>query len=124
MTTSTPEATQVLAPERTQVVVVGGGPVGLAVAVELGTRGIECVVVEPRAEVSHAKPRRKTVNVPTMEHLRRWGLTGRLRERAPLPVSWSQDIVFCTSLTGHELWRFGGVLGLSAEGDTHSQSLP
>lgn len=106
-----------LVPERTQVVVAGGGPVGLAAAVELGMRGIECVVVEPRAEVSHARPRCKTVNVRTMEHLRRWGLADRLRERAPLPVSWSQDIVFCTSLAGYELWRFCGVLGLSAEGD-------
>jgi 2-polyprenyl-6-methoxyphenol hydroxylase-like FAD-dependent oxidoreductase len=41
----------------TQVLVAGGGPVGLAAAVELGRRGVECVVVEPRATVSHARPR-------------------------------------------------------------------
>lgn len=104
-------------PDRTRVLVAGGGPVGLAAAVELGMRGIECVVVEPRSEVSRARPRCKTVNVRTMEHLRRWGLADRLRERAPLPVSWSQDIVFCTSLTGHLLSRFSGVLGLRVEGD-------
>lgn len=104
-------------PARAQVLIAGGGPVGLAAAVELGRRGIDCVVIEPRPDVSHARPRCKTINVRSMEHLRRWGIAGRLRERAPLPVSWSQDIVFCTALTGYELSRFHGVLGLTLEGD-------
>jgi len=39
-------------PGRTQVLIAGGGPVGLAAAVELGQRGIDCVVVEPREVVS------------------------------------------------------------------------
>lgn len=104
-------------PARTQVLIAGGGPVGLATAVELGQRGIDCVVVEPRVEVSHARPRCKTISVRTMEHLRRWGLAGRLRAAAPLPASWSQDVVFCTALAGRELSRFHGVLGLALEGD-------
>ena len=104
-------------PASTQVLVAGGGPVGLAAAVELGRRGIQCLVVEPRPGVSHARPRCKTINVRSMEHLRRWGLAGRLRDRAPLPVSWSQDVVFCTALAGRELSRFTGVLGLVPDGD-------
>ncbi|MGH2909234.1 MAG: FAD-dependent monooxygenase [Solirubrobacteraceae bacterium] len=118
----TPADTEVAAiPDRTEVVISGGGPVGLATAVELALRGIECVVVEPRATVSHARPRCKTVNIRTMEHLRRGGIAQRFRERAPLPVSFSQDIVFCTSLAGRELSRFHGVLGLAAEGDRFAE---
>jgi 2-polyprenyl-6-methoxyphenol hydroxylase-like FAD-dependent oxidoreductase len=98
-------------------VIGGGGPVGLAAAIELGRRGIETLIVEPRTTVSHARPRCKTVNVRSMEHLRRWGIAQRLRDAAPLKPEWSQDIVFCTALTGHELSRFHGVLGLTVEGD-------
>ncbi|MFZ0091955.1 MAG: FAD-dependent monooxygenase [Solirubrobacteraceae bacterium] len=104
-------------PAATQVLIAGGGPVGLAAAVELGRRGIDHVVIEPRPDVSHSRPRCKTVNVRSLEHLRRWGIADRLRARSPLPVTWSQDIVFCTSLAGYELSRFHGVLGLSPQGD-------
>ncbi|MCX0247539.1 FAD-dependent monooxygenase [Streptomyces drozdowiczii] len=112
-----PSVSPMRVPGRVQVLVAGGGPVGLAAAVELGRRGIDVLVVEPRAAVSHARPRCKTLNVRTMEHLRRWSLAERLRARAPLPPSWSQDVVFCTSLSGRELSRFTGVLGLVPEGD-------
>jgi len=105
------------APSRsTQVLIAGGGPVGLSAAVELGLRGISCVVVEPRARPTRTRPRAKTLNIRTMEHLRRWGVADRLRSVAPLPTWWSQDIAFCTSLLGTEITRFTGVLGLSDEG--------
>src|SRR5579884_3638247 len=100
-------------PQETFVLIVGGGPVGLSAAVELGRRGVQCLIVEPRRVVSRLRPRAKTTTIRTMEHFRRWGLAGRIREVAPLKVDWSQDIVFCTALLGHEIMRFTDCLGLS-----------
>jgi 2-polyprenyl-6-methoxyphenol hydroxylase-like FAD-dependent oxidoreductase len=85
---------------RTAVLVAGGGPAGLAVAAELGLRGVGCVVIEPRFEVSHLRPRAKTTSVRTMERLRRWGVADTLRTAAPLPIAWSQRVTFCESLSG------------------------
>lgn len=102
-------------PQETLVLIAGGGPVGLSAAVELGLRGVQCVVVEPRLFVSRLRPRAKTTSVRTMEHFRRWGLAQRIREVAPLKVDWSQDVVFCTTLLGHEVMRFAGCFGLSPQ---------
>lgn len=88
------------------VLIAGGGPSGLAVAIELGRAGIPCLLVEPRVTVTGDRPRAKTTSARTMELLRRWGLADRVRAAAPLPVSHAQDVVFCTSLTGHEITRF------------------
>lgn len=103
--------------KRTQVCIVGGGPVGLSTAMELGLRGIECIVVEPTQEVSHLRPRAKTVNVRTMEHFRRWGIAATLRNAAPLPVAWSQDVSFCNELLGTEITRITNAFGLTLAQD-------
>jgi 2-polyprenyl-6-methoxyphenol hydroxylase-like FAD-dependent oxidoreductase len=96
----------------TPVLVAGGGPAGLAAAAELASRGVPCVVIEPRAQVSHRRPRAKTTSVRTMEHLRRWGIAGTLRAAAPLPVAWSQRVTFCESLSGRRITDFEGAFGL------------
>lgn len=89
----------------TRVLVVGAGPVGLATAIELGHRGIPCVVVERNDRVGYA-PRAKTTHVRTREHLRRWGIADRLKAASPLGVDYPSNVVFCTRLAGHELTRF------------------
>jgi 2-polyprenyl-6-methoxyphenol hydroxylase-like FAD-dependent oxidoreductase len=90
------------APRKTQVLVVGAGPVGLSLAIELGTRGIAVTVVEQRAREG-AQPRAKTTNVRSMTHMRRWGIAEALRAAAPLPYDHPTDIVFATKLFGHNL---------------------
>jgi 2-polyprenyl-6-methoxyphenol hydroxylase-like FAD-dependent oxidoreductase len=103
--------------ERTAVLVAGGGPAGLAAAAELSLHGIDCVVIEPRVNVSHRRPRAKTTSVRTMEHLRRWGVAQALRAAAPLPVAWSQRVTFCESLAGRRITDFPNAFGLTCERD-------
>ncbi len=99
------------------VAVVGGGPVGLALAMELHHQGVPCAVIEPRTTVSAWRPRAKTTSARTMELLRRWGIADQLRAKAPIPVGWSSDVVFCTTATGAEITRFTGTLGLDLAGN-------
>lgn len=99
------------------VLIAGGGPVGLATAMELAHHGIRSVVVERRQEVSWLRPRAKTTSARTMELLRRWNLADTLRARAPLPVLWSDQAVFTTGLLGREITRFHGCFGLDLTGD-------
>ncbi len=99
------------------MLVVGAGPAGLAAAAELGRHGIDCVVIEPRATVSHDRPRAKTTNIRTMEHLRRWGAADALRTAAPLPVRWSQRVTFCVSLAGPRITDFDEAFGLFRQRD-------
>ena len=85
-----------------QVLVVGAGPVGLALAIELGLRGTKVAVVEERPRAG-AQPRAKTTNVRTMTHMRRWGIAQALRDAAPLPRDYPTDVVFATALFGRQL---------------------
>lgn len=87
-----------------RVLIVGAGPAGLALAIELGHRGIPCLLVERNDRVGYA-PRAKTTNVRTREHLRRWGIADRLRAASPLGVDYPSNVVFCTRLSGFELAR-------------------
>ena len=97
---------------RTSVLVVGGGPVGLSLAMDLKYHGVSTVVVEPREWVSYLRPRAKTTSARTMEFYRRWGFADTVRKVAPMHIDWAKDIVFCTTLTGHEVTRLSGALGL------------
>ena len=55
------------------VLIVGGGPVGLALAAELGWRGVACVLIE-QGDGIIATPKMNEVNTRTMEFCRRWGI--------------------------------------------------
>ncbi len=87
------------------VMIVGAGPVGLALAIELGTRGITCLVAERQDRVGHS-PRAKTTNVRSREHLRRWGIADTLRQASPIPPDYPPNVVFATRMNGYLLARF------------------
>ena len=87
----------------TPVLVVGGGPVGLALAAELGWRGVACTLVE-RTDGHIATPKMNEVNIRTMEFCRRWGIAEKVLN-SPFPDDLPFDVVFVTSLMGYELAR-------------------
>lgn len=89
----------------TNVLIIGAGPAGLALAVELGSQGRRCIVVERHEHVGYA-PRAKNSNVRTRELFRRWGIADRLAAESPFGVDYPPDVVFATRLGGYELHRF------------------
>ena len=87
------------------VLIVGAGPVGLALSIELGLRNISCQVVERNDRVGYS-PRAKCTNVRTREHLRRWGISDELRRVSPIRPDYPANVVFATRMNGHLLARF------------------
>ena len=85
------------------VLIVGAGPVGLALAGELAWRGVPSILVE-RTDGTIEQPRMDYVGNRTMEFLRRWGIVD-LVENGPYPRDYPQDNVYLTSMTGWELGR-------------------
>ena len=89
----------------TPVLIVGGGPVGLALALELGWRGAACLLVEALDRDGYkTHPRANLVNSRTMEFCRRWGIAGRVKE-AGTPPGYPHTAMYVTSLRGHLIAR-------------------
>ncbi len=85
------------------VLIVGAGPIGLALAGDLGWRGNTCTIIEKTdGRIEH--PKMDLIGVRTMEFCRRWGIAGDVRD-APYPGDYPQDYIWLTSLTGYELGR-------------------
>ncbi|GAC1318355.1 MAG: FAD-dependent oxidoreductase [Chloroflexota bacterium] len=82
--------------ERTQVVIVGAGPVGLTLALDLGKRGVTCILVE-RNETSIQLPKMERCNGRTMEIYRRLGVAEAIRD-AGLRRDAPMDVFLTTSL--------------------------
>src|SRR6187397_797082 len=70
--------------KRQQVIIVGGGPVGVALAVQLGMRDISCVLVESRTELGKI-PKGQNLTHRTLEHFYFMGIVDELRAARFLP---------------------------------------
>ena len=70
--------------KKVQVVIVGGGPVGVALAVDLGLRGITCKVIERYKQVQNI-PKGQNLTQRTLEHFQFWGIVDELRNARVMP---------------------------------------
>ena len=88
-----------------RVLVVGAGPVGLSLAIELGWRGVPVTVID-QGDGQVPFPAGEAIFSRTMEHLRRWGCAEEARAESAPPTDYPHRTVFATSVTGHVLAEF------------------
>jgi 2-polyprenyl-6-methoxyphenol hydroxylase-like FAD-dependent oxidoreductase len=89
----------------TPVLIVGGGPTGLALAADLSSKGVRSLVAETRTEPT-AHPRATLLGSRSMEYYRRLGLDEEI-VRNSLPREHGYRIVFATRLSGKLLHAHG-----------------
>jgi 2-polyprenyl-6-methoxyphenol hydroxylase-like FAD-dependent oxidoreductase len=89
--------------KRHQVVIVGGGPVGVALAVELGQRGIDCALVERRREPQRI-PKGQNLTQRSVEHFYFWGVAEELRAARMLPPEYPMSGIVAYHDLNNEYW--------------------
>lgn len=90
---------------RTPVLIVGGGPCGLMLSIELGRRGVHSVLVDAKKRTA-INPQANATQARTMEYFRRLGFADEIRALG-LPQDYPTDIAYFTRYAGLELARFG-----------------
>ncbi len=90
--------------KRHQVIIVGGGPVGVALAVDLGLRGISCVLVETRTGM-HRIPKGQNLTHRTLEHFYFWGIVDELRAARLMPAGYAIGEVTAYGSLSSEYWQ-------------------
>lgn len=89
--------------EKTDVLIVGGGPCGLMLANELGRRGVGVILVDQKPTTAF-NPQANATQARTMEHFRRLGFVEEIRAQG-LPGDHPTDVAYFTRFTTHELAR-------------------
>ncbi|MEZ5657140.1 MAG: FAD-dependent monooxygenase [Burkholderiaceae bacterium] len=74
-------------PLETEVAIIGAGPVGLGLAIELGQRGVRCLVADPNPRPLPI-PRGQNLTQRTVEHFRAWGVEQAIHDACVIPASY------------------------------------
>src|SRR4051812_13870698 len=104
------------------VTIIGGGPVGLAAALELARHGVRSLLVD-RHESTTWHPKARNLNTRTMEIARGWGAVHDALVAVNLPRAWTSQIVYTRTLAGEELGRMP-TAGFSGPGAGVSPEVP
>lgn len=81
------------------VIIVGGGPTGAALAIELGLNNIKTLILEKHA-APLLSPRAQSLNARSMEFFMRWQLAEDLKAKNLLPEDYPLQGVWCSKLNG------------------------
>jgi 2-polyprenyl-6-methoxyphenol hydroxylase-like FAD-dependent oxidoreductase len=81
------------------VIIIGGGPTGAALGIELGLHNVNTLILE-KYPTPLLSPRAQLINARSMEFFMRWGLDAELKEKEILSSEFPNHGIWCSTLTG------------------------
>ena len=76
------------------IILVGGGPTGVALGIELGLHGIRSLILE-KHNGPLLSPRAQSLNARSMEFFRRWNIADKLKQEILLPPDYPIRGIWC-----------------------------